>query len=118
MGEDLQIACNQEYYIAKIYGCNDFRRKIDGFGMEVGKKIVALKSDTDGMLTFSVEGCKRNCTFPKSYLSNLSLVSASECAADATWGSFSDRIYRIYRIVWGDRIGGVVAPHTLFSKSC
>ena len=78
MGEDLQIACNQEYYIAKIYGCNDFRKKIDGFGMEVGKKIVALKSDADGRLTFSVEGCKRNCTFPKSYLSNLSLVSVSD----------------------------------------
>ncbi len=78
MGEDLQIACNQEYYIAKIYGCNDFRKKIEGFGLEVGKKVVALKSDADGNLAFSVEGCKRNCTFPKSYLSNLSLVPASD----------------------------------------
>ena len=78
MSEDLQIVCNQEYYVAKIYGCNDFRKKIDGFGIEVGKKIVALKSDADGKLTFSVEGCKRNCTFPKSYLSNMSLVPASD----------------------------------------
>lgn len=78
MGEDLQIACNQEYYVAKIYGCNDFRKKMDGFGIEVGKKIVALKSDNNGMFTVSVEGRKRNCVIPKSYFSNLSLVLASD----------------------------------------
>ncbi|MBO4614057.1 MAG: ferrous iron transport protein B [Bacteroidales bacterium] len=77
MSEEVQIACNQEYYVAKIYGCHDFRHMMEAFGFEVGKKIVALK-DADGKLTFSVEGCKRNCTFPKSYLSNLSLVSASD----------------------------------------
>ncbi len=78
MSEGVQIACNQEYYVAKIFGCNDFRKKIEGFGIEVGKKIVALKSAADGNLTFSVEGRKRNCTFPKSYLSQLSLVEASD----------------------------------------
>ena len=78
MGEDLQIACNQQYYVAKIYGCNDFRKKIEGFGIEVGKKIVALKSDNNGMFTVSIEGGKRNCLLPKSYFSNLSLVSASD----------------------------------------
>ena len=78
MSEGVQIACNQEYYVAKIFGCNDFRKKIEGFGIEVGKKIVALKSDADGNLIFSVEGRKRNCVFPQSYLSHLSLVEASD----------------------------------------
>ncbi len=78
MSEGVQIACNQEYYVAKIFGCNDFRKKIEGFGIEVGKKIVALKSDADGNLIFSVEGRKRNCAFPKSYLFHLSLVETSD----------------------------------------
>ena len=74
----MQIVCNQEYYVAKIYGCNDFCCKMDSFGIEVGKKIVALSSDAGGKLTFSVEGSKKKCSFPKSYLSNLSLVAASD----------------------------------------
>ena len=81
MSEEVQVACNQEYCVAKIYGCNDFRKKIEDFGIEVGKKIVALKSDNNGMFTVSVEGRKRNCLMPKSYFANLSLVpaSASDC---------------------------------------
>ena len=77
MCKDVQVACNQDYYVAKIYGCNDYRKKVFGYGIEVGKKIVVLK-DENGMLTVSVEGAKRNCTFPRTYLSNMTLIPASD----------------------------------------
>lgn len=78
MSADVQITCNQEYYVAKIYGCNDFKQKVKRFGIDVGKKIIFVKSDSNGKFTVSVEGCKRNCVFPKTYISNLSLIPASD----------------------------------------
>jgi|GEM_PF-444346 len=78
MADEVQIVCNQEYYVSKIYGCNDFKHKVEALGFEVGKKIVPLKYDAAGRCELKVEGAKRSCVVPKSYFYNISLVDASD----------------------------------------
>ncbi|MCF0206619.1 MAG: ferrous iron transporter B, partial [Bacteroidales bacterium] len=78
MSEEMQIVCNQEYYVSKIYGCNDFKDVIQNSGIEIGKKISIADLSENGVMRIKVEGRKKACQFPKSYLNNISLVSTSD----------------------------------------
>lgn len=78
MSEEMQVVCNQEYCVAKIYGCNDFKKEVSGFGIEVGKSIVVTDLTTDGKIVVKIAGSKKPCVMPKTYLDNLSLVSAND----------------------------------------
>ena len=78
MSEEMQVVCNQEYCVAKIYGCNDFKKEVSGFGIEVGKSIVVTSLTGDGKIVVKVAGSKKLCTMPKTYLDNISLVSVDD----------------------------------------
>lgn len=78
MSEEVQIVCNQEYCVAKIFGCNEFKNCMKDRGIAIGKSIVVTDITRDGKVVVKVAGNKRPCVMPKSYLDNISLVSAAD----------------------------------------
>lgn len=78
MSEEVQIVCNQEYCVAKIYGCNDYKNYIDSLGIAIGKSIVVTGLAGDGKVVVKVAGSKKSFVMPKTYLDNISLVSVDD----------------------------------------
>ncbi len=77
MSENTQIVCNQEYYVAKIFGCNEFKSVVKCIGLEVGAKITVRKINGEKVV-FAVEGKKRLAELPMSYFNQITLVPADD----------------------------------------
>lgn len=73
MTETTQISANQEYFIAKCFGCYEQKTKLQKLNLIAGNYLYINKI-TNNKVVAKVKSYKKPVTFPLSFLSQISLV--------------------------------------------